>query len=321
MNFEFIKLNDLGNTLNNINNTNNAQNSSISTLQGTVNSQGLQITNLTASGVGVQNQIDLINEDIIDLNVSGFVTNNQIELINSQIDDLNSSGINFQSQIDFINSFDKLPTGGGIGKTLQFYNSPVWDDPFEVINVKVSGVENNLFYLFNEMPFNDGSFLKLNKKQKYFFNVSDPSNSGYSLQFSDTPDGVHSSGSTLYNNIDYNSQSVIFNNINYNIIFPFCLQASGFCGTGNNSSYISFNDSPRIISGDKNLIVDEIILVDRSIDSNLYLPSGSNIQNSDKITVIPLNNGTGTIILNSINFNNIINNKTEICFYNQWHTV
>jgi hypothetical protein len=321
MNFEFIKLNDLGNTLSNISDTNDSQDSSIASIQGTLSSQGSQITNLLASGVGVQNQIDLISEDIVDLNVSGFVNNNQIELINNQIIDINVSGASFQSQIDFINSFDKIPSGGTLGKTLQFNNGPTWDYHFEVIDVKVSGVDGNNFYVFNDLPQNNGGLLKLNKKQKYLFNISDLSNSGYSLRFGDSPDGIHSSGSILYNSIDYNSESIIFNNVNYNIIFPFCLEASGFCGTGNNSSYISFNDSPRIISGDKDLLVDEIILVDESIDSNLYLPSGTHIQNSDKITVIPLNNGTGTVTLHSIDFNTIINNKAEIYFYNQWHIV
>lgn len=321
MNFEFIKLNDLGNTLSNISDTNDSQDSSIALIQGTLSSQGSQITNLLASGVGVQNQIDLISEDIIDLNVSGFVNNNQIELINEQIINLNVSGADFQSQINFINSFDKLPSGGSLGQTLQFNNGPKWDQSFEVIDVKVSGVEGNNFYVFNDLPQNENKLLKLNKKQKYLFNLNDPSNSGFSLRFSDSPDGIHSSGSILFNNINYNTGSIIFNNVDYNIVFPFCIEASGFCGIRNNSSYISFDDSPRIISGDKNLIVGETILVDKSIDSNLYLPSGSNVQNSDKITVIPLNNGTGTIILNSINFNNIISNKAEIYFYNQWHIV
>ena len=322
MNFEFIKLNNLGNTLSDISITNDSQDSSIASIQGTLSSQGSQITNLLASGVGVQNQINLINEDIVDLNVSGFVNNNQIELINDQIVDINISGVSFQSQINFINSFDKIPSGGTLGKVLQFNNGPTWDQPFEVIDVKVSGINDNNFYVFNDIPQNNGELLKLNKKEKYLFNLNDSSNSGYSLRFSDTPDGIHSSGSILYNNIDYNSESIIFNEMNYNIIFPFCVEASGFCGTNNNSSYISFNDAPRIISGDKNLLVDENILVDRSINSDLYLPSGTGIQNSDKITIIPLNNGTGTVTLHSIDFNNtIINNKTEIYFYNQWHIV
>jgi hypothetical protein len=273
MNFEFIKLNNLDTTLSNISETNNSQNLSIDSLQSNVNNQGSQIDVLQASGVNLNNQINLTNSNVNNIISSGVTTSQQINLINSEIQNILTSGSNFQNQIDFINSFDKLPSGGSFGQVLQFQQSPQWDQYFEKIDVLVSSTNENDFFVFNNIPqnINSNKILKLRKNQKYIFNTSHPSNTGYTLRFSDIPDGIHSSGVIFNQNISYGSHSIIFNNVEQNIIFPFCVEVSGFCGIENNSSYITFDNSPRIISGDKNLKIDELLLVDRSINSNLYL--------------------------------------------------
>lgn len=225
-----------------------------------------------------------------------------------------------------INSLkSKVPSDSNFGKTLISNNNQnIWEwGDYKKIEVTVSGTN---FYFNNNKFGNDGTItLNLDKNQKYLFDCTNLTQNSLTLRFSDVPDGYHNaSGATLSSNYGINyytnfiTAEIDFNNIN--LIYPFCTQSSGYCGSGDNSSHISFNESARYINSNRNIKINDSLLVDNvSGTINLNLPDVG--KNYDKIKIIPLSSGTINLVSTNFLINNnstnvnIISNK-EVYFYN-----
>jgi hypothetical protein len=240
-----------------------------------------------------------------------------------QFTNLSTRDISQDNDINLLKN--KIPNTVPFGQTLTSNNNQnTWEyDSYKRINVTASGSN---FY-FNDLKLgNDGEItFNLEKNQKYYFDCNDLAQKSLSLRFSDAPDGTFASGTIISNGINYYPNFITLNTNfdSINILFPYCSGTSGYCGTGNNSSYISFNDSIRYIDGDRNLKINDILLINNINSVNLTLPS--NVKNSDKIRLILLSSGTvnltsnNFLINNSLSSINISSNK-EIYFYNNsWY--
>lgn len=235
---------------------------------------------------------------------------------------------NQDSDINVLKS--KIPSEVNFGKGLISNNNQnIWEwGDYKKITVTVSG--SNLY--FNNIKFgNDGQYtFNLDKNQKYIFDYTNIINQSLTLRFSDTPDGAFASGSVVSSNdgINYYSNYALAN-INFNginNIYPFCPEASGYSGTGNNSSYISFNDSTRYINGNRNLKINDNLLIENvSGTINLTLPE--NPRNNDKLNLILLSSGTVNLTSNNFLINNttgtvnILNNKEVYFHNNSWYVL
>lgn len=243
-----------------------------------------------------------------------------------QFFNLKTSNSSQESDINSLKS--RVPSEINFGKGLISNNNQnIWEwGDYKKITVTVSG--SNLY--FNNIKFgNDGQYtFNLDKNQKYIFDYTNIINQSLTLRFSDTPDGAFASGSVVSSNdgINYYSNYAVadinFNGINN--IYPFCPEASGYSGTGNNSSYISFNDSTRYINGNRNLKINDNLLIN-NINGSIDLTLPDVAKNNDKIKVILLSSGTVSLISNNFLINNVtgtlnISSNKEIYFYsNSWH--
>jgi hypothetical protein len=219
---------------------------------------------------------------------------------------------------------NKVPNAIPFGQTLTSNNNQnVWEyDSYKKINVTASGTN---FY-FNDLKLgNDGEItFNLEKNQKYFFDCNDLAQKSLNLRFSDKPDGTFASGIVISNNINYYSNFITLttNFDSANLLFPYCSGTSGYSGTGNNSSYITFNDSPRLINGNRNLKINDNLLVNNINSIDLTLPN--NAKNSDEIKLMLISSGTVNLISNNFLINNVsgsvnISSNKEIYFYdNTW---
>ena len=230
------------------------------------------------------------------------------------------------SQDNEINSLkNKVPNVIPFGQTLTSNNNQnVWEyDSYKKINVTASGSN---FY-FNDLKLgNDGQItFNLEKNQKYYFDCTDLTQKSLVLRFSDRPDGTFASGITIVSGINYYSNFITLNTNfdSINILFPYCSGTTGYSGTGNNSSHISFDDSARYIDGDRNLKVKDILLINNINTINLTLPNS--VKNSDRIRIMLLSSGTVNLMSNNFLINNSsgsinISSNKEIYFYNNsWY--
>ena len=241
---------------------------------------------------------------------------------------INPKKQNDNQQIDINNIKPRIPSEIAFGNGLISNNNQnVWEwGDYKRITVTVTGTN---FY-FNDIKYaDDGQFtINLDKNQKYLFDYTNLTQNSLTLRFSDIPDGTFASGTILSTSdgINYYTNYAIVN-INFtgpNTIHPFCTQTSGYCGTLNNSSHISFNDSTRYINSSRNLKINDNLLVGNvSGVINLTLPSSP--RNNDRLKLILCSSGTVNLISNNFLINNttgtvnILNNK-EIHFHtNTWY--
>lgn len=238
---------------------------------------------------------------------------------------INPNKQNSQQDTDINVLKNKVPNTIPFGQTLTSNNNQnVWEyDSYKRINVTASGSN---FY-FNDLKLgNDGEVtFNLEKNQKYYFDCNDLAQKSLSLRFSDKPDGTFTSRTIISSGINYYSNFITLNTNfdSINILFPYCLSASGYCGTDNNSSHISFDDSARYIDGDRNLKIKDVLLINNLSTINLTVPNSA--KNSDRIKLMLLSSGTVNITSNNFLINNSsgtinISSNREIYFYNNsWY--
>ena len=241
---------------------------------------------------------------------------------------INLKNQNSTQDSDITNLKSRVPSEITFGKGLISNNNQnIWEwGDYKRITVTVSGTN---FY-FNDIKFgDDGQFtINLDKNQKYLFDYTNLTQNSLTLRFSDIPDGTFASGAILSTNdgINYytNYATANIDFIGINTIYPFCTQASGYCGTLNNSSHISFNNSTRYINSNRNLKINDNLLVGNvSGVMNLTLPN--NPRNNDRLKLILCSSETVNLISNNFLINNTtgtvnILNNTEIHFHNNtWY--
>jgi hypothetical protein len=235
------------------------------------------------------------------------------------------------NQVADINAIKpKIPSEISFGKGLISNNDQnIWEwGDYKRILVTVTG--SNLY--FNNIKFgDDGSYtLNLDKNQKYLFDYTDVTNKSLTFRFKDTPDGRVPSGTILSTNdgINYytNYATVNIDFTGMNTIHPFCTQATGYSGILDNSSHITFNGATRYISGNRNLKINDNLLIENvSGTINLTLPN--NPRNNDKLNLILLSSGTVNLTSNNFLVNNttgtvnILNNKEVYFHNNSWYVL
>ena len=229
------------------------------------------------------------------------------------------------NQVADINAIKpRIPSEISFGKGLISNNDQnVWEwGDYKRILVTVTG--SNLY--FNNIKFgDDGQFtINLDKNQKYLFDYTDLTQKSLTLRFSDIPDGTFASGAILSTNdgINYytNYATVDIDFTGVNTIYPFCTQSSGYSGVLDNSSHITFNGATRYITGDRNLKINDALLIDNvSGVINLTLPNSA--RNHDRMKLVLLSSGTVNLLSNNFLINNVtgalnISSSREIYFYN-----
>jgi hypothetical protein len=239
-----------------------------------------------------------------------------------QFFNLKTSNSSQESDINILKP--RIPSEISFGKGLISNNNQnIWEwGDYKRITVTVSGTN---FY-FNDIKFgNDGQFtINLDKNQKYLFDYTNLTQNLLTLRFSNTPDGTFASGTILSTShgINYytNYATVNIDFAGVNTIYPFCTQSSGYSGTLNNSSHITFNESVRYINSSRNLKINDSLIIDNvSGTINLTLPNL--VETYDKIKLILLSSGTVNLISNNFLINNVtgalnISSNKEIYFYN-----